>query len=193
MACGFPFFYGLNEEDAEDLCDNFELACLLANYNDDMMLRAFPLVMKGEAKAWYNGICKFIKEDWDILKKSFLDRYAPKESIQDLLEALQWLQKNDLQSYGSYEETFLNLWSCLKLSQLEGESLLDFVIKEYFLNGLCEILKVKVVCEMPNTFNEAIQVAPVKYKRLMYKLHKIIVVLPQCEYKSFNAIVEAST
>ena len=100
-------FHGLNEEDAEDFCNNFELACLLAKYNDSMMLKAFPLVIKGEAKVWYNNISKPIKEDWSRLKESFLERYVPKESVQELLEALQWLQQTDLQSYSSYEKVFL--------------------------------------------------------------------------------------
>ena len=187
-----PSFHGLNEEDAEDFCNNFELACLLANYSDGMMLKAFPLVIKGEAKVWYNNISKPIKEDWSLLKESFLARYAPKESVQDLLEALQWLRQEDLQSYVFYEEAFLHLLSRLELSQVEGERLPDFVVKEYFLTGLCKNLKLKVVCEMPKTFGEAIQVARLKYRRLMYKIHKIEVILPKWEPKIFEAITRDS-
>ena len=88
MAFTFPSFHGLNEEDAEDFCDTFELACLMANYSDELMLTAFPLVMKGEARAWYCSISKLIKEDWSLLKKSFLERYAPRDLVQDLPEAL---------------------------------------------------------------------------------------------------------
>ena len=96
MVSHLSSFHRLNEEDAEDFCNTFELACLMAKYNDGMMLRVFPLVMRGEARAWYNNISKLIKEDWSLLKKSFLERYVPKESMQDLLDAMQWLQQEDL-------------------------------------------------------------------------------------------------
>ena len=69
MAFTYPSFQGASEENAEDFCDTFELACLLANYSHELMLTAFPLVMKGEARAWYNNISKLIKEDWSLLKK----------------------------------------------------------------------------------------------------------------------------
>ena len=99
MAFSFPSFHGTNGKSAEDFCDTFELACLLANYSNEMMLTAFRLAMKGEARTWYDNISKLIKEDWSLLKKSFLERYAPRESVQDLLEALQWLRQEDLQRY----------------------------------------------------------------------------------------------
>ena len=184
MVFPFPSFHGLNEEDAEDFCNNFELACLLAKYNDSVMLKAFPLVIKGEAKAWYNNISKPIKEDWSRLKESFLERYVPKETVQELLEALQWLQQTDLQSYSSYEEAFFHKLSCLELSHPKEERLPDFVIKEYFVNGLYRPLKLKVLCETPSSFNEAVQVARVKYRKLMYKLYKVEVRLPPREYVS---------
>ena len=192
MAFPFPSFPGSNEEDAEDFCDTFELACLLAKYNDGMILKAIPFVMKGEAKAWYNNIGKPIKEDWNLLKESFLERYAPKESVQDLLEALQGLQQEDLQSYVFYEEEFLHLLSRLELSQEYGERLPDFVAKEYFVDGLCKVLKVKVLCEMPDTFCEAIRVARLEYRRVMYKIYKIEVILPRWEPKRFEAITRGS-
>ena len=192
MVSPFPSFHGLNEEDAEDFCDTFELACLMAKYSDGMMLKIFPLVMRGEARAWYNSISKLIKEDWSLLKKSLLERYVPKESVQDLLEALQWLRQEDLQSYMFYEEAFLHLLSRLEISQEGGERLPDFVVKEYFVNGLCKDLQVKVLCEIPNTFCEAIQIARLRYRRLIYKTYGIEVKLPRWEPKRFEAITRDS-
>ena len=148
--------------------------------------------MRGEARAWYNSISKLVKEDWSLLKKSFLERYVPKESMQDLLEALQWLRQEDLQSYVFYEEAFLHLLSRLEISQEAGERLPDFVVKEYFVNGLCKDLQVKVLCEIPNTFCEAIQIARLRYKRLIYKTYGIEVKLPRWEPKRFEAITRDS-
>ena len=47
----------------------------------------------------------------------------------------------------------------LDISQEGGERLLDFVVKEHFVNGLCKDLQVKVLYEIPDTFCEAIQIA----------------------------------
>ena len=45
----FPNFDGLKEEGAEDFCDDYELACITSRHDtDEMRLRVFPLVMKGE-------------------------------------------------------------------------------------------------------------------------------------------------
>ena len=56
------------------------------------------------------------------------------------------------------------------------------------MNGLCKDLQVKVLCEMPNTFCEAIQIARLRYRRLMYKTYGIEVKLPRWEPKRFEAI-----
>lgn len=117
MASAFPSFHGLMGEGAEDFCDNFELACLLANYSTGMMLKAFPLVMKGEAEWWYNNLDSVNKSNWSMLKKMFLDQYHPRESVQELWEALQRWQQEDLQSYIAYEKVFStygHTWNFMK-------------------------------------------------------------------------------
>ena len=68
MAFSFPSFHGTTGEDAGNFCDRFELRCVMASYDNSVRLQAFPLVMRGEAKAWYHGISKPIKEDWEFLK-----------------------------------------------------------------------------------------------------------------------------
>ena len=108
----------------------------------------------------------------------------PKESVEDLLEALRWLHQEDLQTYEVYKQSFINLLTRLDLAQVEGERLPYFVVKEYFVAGLCKDLKIKVICDMPKTFNEAMQIARLKYQKLMYKLYKVEVRLPQWEYVS---------
>ena len=47
----FPNFHSLKEEGLEDFCNDYELACITSGHDTgEMRLRAFPLVMKGEAK-----------------------------------------------------------------------------------------------------------------------------------------------
>ena len=72
-------------------------------------------------------------------------KQAHQRGLEPLKEALQWLQQEDLQSYVFYKEAFLHLLSCLEISQEGGERLRNFVVKEYFVNGLCKDLQVKVL------------------------------------------------
>ena len=60
----------------------------------------------------------------------------------------------------------LSLKFLLQLKEaLKGyEVMLDSLIKEYFVNGLYRPLKLKVLYETPSSFNEAVQVARVKYQ-----------------------------
>ena len=95
--------------------------------------------------------------------------------------------------YVFYEEAFLHLLSRLEIYQEGGERLPNFVVKEYFVNGLCKDLQVKVLCEIPNTFCEAIQIARLRYRRLMYKTYGIEVKLPRWEPKRFEAITRDSS
>ena len=150
----FPLFHGLQGEDALEFCDAFELTCLLPNEAGyDMMLQIVPLVLKGEARWQYNNLDRVNKSNWSTLKKMFLDQYQSRESAQELLEALRMWQQEDLQSYIAYKEHFLNLWLRLELHE-EGSEMPNFVIKKCFLNGLCNPLWKKVVCEAPANVGE---------------------------------------
>ena len=76
MAFAFPSYHVIRGEDAEDFCDNFELVCLATRHDTEaMQLRAFPLVMKNEAKMWFNGLSDDDKATWVVLKAAFLWHY----------------------------------------------------------------------------------------------------------------------
>ena len=78
---GFPSFSGLQDEEAANFCDDFELACIIARQNEEGMIKMFPFALNAGAKAWYNGISKPIKENWELLKQRFLDQYDPKDQL----------------------------------------------------------------------------------------------------------------
>ena len=52
----------------------------------------------------------------------------------------------------------------------------DMFIRETFLNGLFKKLQEKVCCKFPSTFDEALQIARAKHRKLMYPLVKLGVV-----------------
>ena len=172
----FPTFHGRNDENGCDFVDSFELSCLLIGREDPLFLaRLFPLSLRGEAKEWYNH-SKFIQHEWTALKEVFLARFSPKPTVEDLWKRLQELHQDDLRGYNSYERSFLGILMQLQTSWEGGGKVPDMFIRETFLDGLVETLQEKVRCKFPSTFEEAIQIARAKYRKLMYPLVKLGIV-----------------
>ena len=81
----FPYFYGKKHESAGNFLDDLEMAFLVSRRDDDeVKLRAFPLVLRDEAKTWFQGLPEIKKNDWDTLKETFLSRYANSSSPEKL-------------------------------------------------------------------------------------------------------------
>ena len=73
----FPSFHGKNYKNASYFLDDLEMAFLaLGRDDDEVKLTAFPLVMRDEAKVWFQGLTAEEKADWATLKDSFLMRYV---------------------------------------------------------------------------------------------------------------------
>ena len=81
----FPYFYGGKHESASNFLDDLEMAFLVSGRDDDeVKLRAFPLVLREEAKTWFQGLPGIKKSDWDTMKETFLSRYANSSSPEKL-------------------------------------------------------------------------------------------------------------
>ena len=73
----FPSFHGRNYENASYFLDNLEMAFLASGRDqDEVKIRASPLVMRDKAKVWFQGLTAEEKADWGTLKDSFLMRYV---------------------------------------------------------------------------------------------------------------------
>lgn len=171
----FPRFYGKEGENGRDFLDSLELSCILAGKDDHaFLLKLFPLALKEGAREWYYGIDKSVKEDWCALKGAFLDKYCPKESMEQIWKKLQQLRQETIGDYDSYEGNFLHalvqleaVWDC-------SHHMPDMLVKEAFMNGLFHTLQDKVRSRVPSTFREALQVAREKHRKLMYSLGVVV-------------------
>ena len=68
----FPTFTGKQGKDALDFLGNFEIACVVSGRDDNPSKeRIFPLLMKMEARTWYNALPQATKEQWPLLKTTF--------------------------------------------------------------------------------------------------------------------------
>ena len=137
----FPSFHGKNYENASYFLDDLEMAFLASGWDEDeVKLRAFPLVMRDEAKTWFLGLTADQKADWAALKDSFLMKYVMDNTPKKLWQKLTCLQQDNLALYLVYEAQFMILWAEWEASLGEGERALNFLQKERFLAGLNSLL-----------------------------------------------------
>lgn len=79
----FPNFHGGQSENANNFLDDLEMAFLVSGRDtQEVKLRAFPLVLREDAKTWYQGLEEEEKENWEVLKGLFLTRFSRKTKIQ---------------------------------------------------------------------------------------------------------------
>ena len=166
----FPYFYGGKHEGASYFLDELEMAFLISGRDDDeVKLRAFPLVLREEAKTWFLGLPETRKNNWETLKETFLARYANTSSPEKLWEKLTHLKQVTLGSYAVYETHFLKQWNEWEASLPEGERAPNFLQKERFLAGLSPVLQEKVKGKFPESFEEAIHWAKAKDCKLQFQ------------------------
>ena len=92
----FPSFHGKNYENASYFLDDLEMTFLASGRDEDKVkLRAFPLVMRDEAKFWFQGLTAEEKADWSTLKDSFLMRYVTDSTPKKLWQKLTGLQQDN--------------------------------------------------------------------------------------------------
>ena len=76
----FPTFHGRKDEDASEFLDNLEMAYLIAGRDDEpTKLRAFPLVIKGEARTWFNALAEERKAGPGMHSSEFFCRRSGQE------------------------------------------------------------------------------------------------------------------
>ncbi|MCO5581471.1 hypothetical protein L7F22_035356 [Adiantum nelumboides] len=108
----FPNFYGKKGENASNFLDDLEMAFLVSGRDSaKIKLRAFPLVLREEAKVWFQGL----------------------------------------------EEG------------RQGETAPNFLQKERFLAGLAPVLREKVTCKFPDSFEDALTWARLKDRKLQFQ------------------------
>ncbi|MCO5608065.1 hypothetical protein L7F22_062270 [Adiantum nelumboides] len=111
MAVSFPTFYGHHDENARDFMDSLEMAHLMAGRDqEEVKLRAFPLVLKGEARVWYDALAPPSKATWPTLYGAFLNKYDQGNTPENLWKQLFQHRQGSLGDYNTYESKFTNLW-----------------------------------------------------------------------------------
>ncbi|MCO5561647.1 hypothetical protein L7F22_015268 [Adiantum nelumboides] len=173
MAVSFPTFYGHHDENARDFMDSLEMAHLMAGRDqEEVKLRAFPLVLKGEARVWYDALAPPSKATWRALYGAFLNKYGQGDTPENLWKQLLRHRQCSLGDYNTYESKFTNLWERWAAS-LQGQGgAPNFLKRDKFVEGMFPTLKEKVEAKFSQTFEEAQEIATVKFKKLLYQERK---------------------
>ncbi|MCO5559069.1 hypothetical protein L7F22_012661 [Adiantum nelumboides] len=146
----FPNSHRRRGENASNFLDDLEMAFLISKRDDEeIKLRAFPLVLCEEAKLWFQDLDVDKQGSWEALKRAFLLRYSVDNNSKEMWRKLSKLQQASPDSYSKYETQFLKLWTQWENSIPEGERAPNFLQKERFLVGLTPILRDKVKCKFP--------------------------------------------
>ena len=73
----FPSFHGREREHVSNFLDDLEMTFLvLGRDKDAVKLKAFPLVLREEAKNWFAGLLAERKSSWEVLKDTFLAKFG---------------------------------------------------------------------------------------------------------------------
>ncbi|MCO5560664.1 hypothetical protein L7F22_014281 [Adiantum nelumboides] len=127
----FPNFHGRRGENAGNFLDDLEMAFLVSGREDEeIKLRAFPLVLREEAKVWFQNLDMGKQGNWEALKRAFLLRYSGDNNPEEIWRKLSKLQQASPDSYSEYETQFLKLWTQWENSLPEGERAPNFLQKE---------------------------------------------------------------
>ncbi|MCO5590744.1 hypothetical protein L7F22_044719 [Adiantum nelumboides] len=176
----FPNFFGKQYESASNFLDDLEMAFLVSGRDEEeVKLRAFPLVLKDSAKNWFQNLEPGRKTNWETLKETFLSKYDGLDNPKHLWHRISSLHQATSRTYLTYESQFLRLWAEWEASLAEGERAPNFLKKEKFLAGLFPDLQEKVKGKFPEIFEEALQIARVKDRKLEYQAHTSRVEHPQ--------------
>ncbi|MCO5579649.1 hypothetical protein L7F22_033506 [Adiantum nelumboides] len=173
MAVSFPTFYGHHDENARDFMDSLEMAHLMAGRDqEEVKLRAFPLVLKGEARVWYDALVPPSEATWPALYGAFLNKYGQGDTPKNLWKQLLQHCQGSLGDYNTYESKFTNLWERWAAS-LQGQGgAPNFLKRDKFVEGMFPTVKENVEAKFPQTFEEAQEIATVKFKKLLYQERK---------------------
>ncbi|MCO5559431.1 hypothetical protein L7F22_013031 [Adiantum nelumboides] len=166
----FPSFHGRKGENASNFLDDLEMAFLVSGRDSaEIKLRAFPLVLREEAKVWFQGLNEGRQGDWEVLKRAFLQRFHNDNNPEEIWRKLSQLQQASPDAYPAYEARFLKLWTKWEQILPEGERAPNFLQKERFLAGLAPVLREKVKCKFPDLFEDALTWTRLKDCKLQFQ------------------------
>ncbi|KAI5079029.1 hypothetical protein GOP47_0006700 [Adiantum capillus-veneris] len=164
MWSGFPTFRGA--EDAKVWLQDYGL-CLLESglSREEGVVQAFPLLIRGKAKVWYESLQAEEKLDWGTLEAAFQSRYVVNPKWSEVKQMMDDLKHSLDGDFRAFVWEFKAIWSKLvKVIAVEND---DFLKLTKFMDCLHVKVRDKVEMDGPCTYKEAIAYAQSRTKKLL--------------------------
>lgn len=133
-----PTFHGLPNEDPNLHLQEFQFICSSMtpeNADEDIMkMKAFPFSLTDKAKTWLYRLPNGYITSWDVMHKTFLEKYFPTSKIIALRKQITGIEQRWDEPYPEYFERFQSLLTQCPQHGLSEESLLTA-----FYDGLLPI------------------------------------------------------
>lgn len=162
----YPIFTG--KEVPEDWLADYELFMLSMQVaNDEGKLRAISLVLRGEAKTWWNGLDPQVRGDWARFRQAFLVRFGQRVSAAEADAKLKDLRQDPREEFRSFQRRFEDCWR--QLEEVTAVQQGNYFKLKSFLACLHPKVREKVDLEEPVTFEEALNLACQKSRKIKKK------------------------
>ncbi|KAI5057958.1 hypothetical protein GOP47_0027973 [Adiantum capillus-veneris] len=144
-----PVFKGY--EDADDWLADFELFMLrvLRMPGDEAKLQTLPLVLRGKAKVWFDGLEDVHKQTWIGFREQFLQRYRKVVSASEADAKIKGLQQDVSANFDAFVDKFEAYWGDLATTTQTTNA--GYLKLERFLSCLHPYVHERVNYEDPST------------------------------------------
>ncbi|KAI5073859.1 hypothetical protein GOP47_0011872, partial [Adiantum capillus-veneris] len=116
------------------------------------MLQTLPLVLRGKAKAWLDGLEDAHKQTWIGFREQFLQRYRKVVSASEADAKLKAVQHEVSDNFDAFVDNFETCWRNFVAATQATNA--GFFKREKFLSCLHPYVRERVEYEDPSTYDE---------------------------------------
>ncbi|MCO5557957.1 hypothetical protein L7F22_011531 [Adiantum nelumboides] len=163
---GFPIFFGI--EDAKTWLQDYGLFLLEIGLSEhEGVQQVFPLLVRGKAKRWFDGLHDEVKTDRGALEKAFRHKYVLDTQPHEVKNKLDGMKQRLDGDFKSFEWEFEALWQ--KLLEVTATHSNEYLKLSKFMACLHEDVRDKVEVDDPTTYADTVSFASGRTKKLLKK------------------------
>ncbi|KAI5067618.1 hypothetical protein GOP47_0018146 [Adiantum capillus-veneris] len=136
--------------------------------SDEAKLQTLPLVLRGKAKVWFDGLEDVHKQNWLGFCEQFLQRYRKVVSPAEADAKIKGLQQDVRANFDAFVDKFEAFWRDLAAATQATNA--GYLKLERFLSCLHPYVRERVDYEDPITYDEAVRVARAKSRKMKKKM-----------------------
>ena len=151
-------FYGYPNDDCLDWFASFERIARANEWDDAKCGRMISAYLRGPAGDHFEKIDARDKSNYNIIKKSIIDRFCPADMRRSAYGTLASRKQGKMETVNEYASAIQRLVFRSFSSEVTNE-VIEMAAREHFILGLKPDLMRRVTMADPKTFSDAIRVA----------------------------------